>query len=195
VILSDSRGDPSISFSIPNRCPTKRKLECTISDMDAKGADFMSKVPKSGNTSGLQGQEIPSDSELNRGSDNLSTPYSVWATPDSKIVARKQTTSTSALHARRVVSDVRRSVRLKGKSEGLKDDACNPSRDCIYCCADPPTLSGKVIRSLGSDFCKISAKHVSDEELSKKKGGKKGAVAKQAVRTKKEVTKMLTKKS
>jgi hypothetical protein len=76
-----------------------------------------------------------------------------------------------------VVSEVRRSVSLKGKSGGFKVDACNPVRDCICCCADPPTLSGKVIWSLGSEFCKIPAKHISDEELQKKKIDKKGVVA------------------
>jgi hypothetical protein len=39
VILNDSRGDTSISFSIPNKCPTKRKLECTISEIDEDGED------------------------------------------------------------------------------------------------------------------------------------------------------------
>jgi hypothetical protein len=51
------------------------------------------------------------------------------------------------------------------KLGGFKADACNPSRDCMHCSADPPTLSGKVIQCLGSDFYKIPANHISDGEL------------------------------
>jgi hypothetical protein len=52
-----------------------------------------------------------------------------------------------------------------------------------------------VIRSLGSEFCKISSKHISDEELNKKKAGKKGAGAVKAGRVnKKKVSQMKTRK-
>jgi hypothetical protein len=59
-------------------------------------------------------------------------------------------------------------------------DVCNPSKDCICYSVDPLTLSGKVIRSLGQDFCKIPAVQITDEELQKKNLTKKGAAAVQA---------------
>jgi hypothetical protein len=65
--------------------------------------------------------------------------------------------------------------RLNGKSGGFKVDACNPSKDCLYCSIESPTLSGRVIRSLGKDFCKILATQLDDEGLQKKKLSKKGA--------------------
>jgi hypothetical protein len=34
VIISDAFDEPSISFTIPHKCPSKRKLECTISEIE-----------------------------------------------------------------------------------------------------------------------------------------------------------------
>jgi hypothetical protein len=94
--------------------------------------------------------------------------------------------SSCALQARRKVSKAPliltevRSVRIKGKSRGFKLDACNPSKDCFCCVVGPPTLSGKVIRSLGRDFCKISVGQISAERLQKKNMTKKEAAVVQA---------------
>jgi hypothetical protein len=89
-----------------------------------------------------------------------------------KVSAVKSSASTSVMHAKRVVSkaplvvsEVRRSIRLKGKSAGFKTDACNPSKDCICCSSVPPTLSAKVIRSLGKDFCNIPLHQISEEAV------------------------------
>jgi hypothetical protein len=120
-----------------------------------------------------QGQEAEAlNHETDLLSDNLVAQQPELATPVAKISADKISASTSALHARRVVSkaplvvtEVRRSVRLRGKSAGFKVDACNPAKDCICCLTDPLVLSAKVIWSLGSDFCKIPMKHISDEAL------------------------------
>jgi hypothetical protein len=51
-------------------------------------------------------------------------------------------------------------------------------KDCFCCIVDPPNLSGKVIRSLGEEFCKIPSMKLSDEGLQKKPLAKKsdGAV-------------------
>jgi hypothetical protein len=106
-----------------------------------------------------------------------------------KVSAVKSSASTSVMHAKRVVSkaplvvsEVRRCIRLKGKSAGFKTDACNPSKDCICCSSVPPTLSAKVIRSLGKDFCNIPLHQISEEALQKNRIKKKEAVVGQASR-------------
>jgi hypothetical protein len=90
--------------------------------------------------------------------------------------------TTSALHGCRkgaktplVATDVRRSIKLEGKSKGFKVDGNHPKKDCFCCSVDPPppTLSGEVIRSLGADFCKISSVKLGDEVLQKKPLAKK----------------------
>jgi hypothetical protein len=59
---------------------------------------------------------------------------------------------------------------LEGKAKGFKIDASHPEKDCFYCTVNPPppNLSGKAIRSLGANFCKIPLVKLSDEELQKK---------------------------
>jgi hypothetical protein len=76
-----------------------------------------------------------------------------------------------------VVTDVRRSERLKGKCNGYKMEACQ-SRNCFCYNSEPPTLSTRTIRSLGQEFYKIPAKDISDEALQKKALRKKAAVSK-----------------
>jgi hypothetical protein len=94
--------------------------------------------------------------------------------------------STSSIHIKKkstkaplVSSEVRRCERLKVKQIGFKDDSCK-TRDCFYCSIEPPTLSTKVIRNLGSDFCKISPLMMIDEALHKKASTSKTVVAKQS---------------
>jgi hypothetical protein len=90
--------------------------------------------------------------------------------------------TTSALYARRKVSkaplvviDVRRSIRLEGKTKGFTTDACNPIKDCLCCAVEPPILPGMAIRILGKDFCKIPVGKMSDDVLQKKPLVKKSA--------------------
>jgi hypothetical protein len=61
-----------------------------------------------------------------------------------------------------VVSDVKRSIRC---------EVGNPGKDCFWSSVVPPNLSGKTIRSLGKDFCKIPATKMSVEGLQKKDTG------------------------
>jgi hypothetical protein len=146
VILSDSRGDSSISFSIPTKWPTKRKLDCTISKIEEEGAEVSSEELASDVSNGLHGHmAFPSPS---RDLASLPEQGSGLTAPDYKIADEKQNASTFALHARRVVfkapmvgAEVRRSARLKGKVGGFKMDASNPTRDCICCCVDLPPPS------------------------------------------------------
>jgi hypothetical protein len=95
--------------------------------------------------------------------------------------------STSALHLKKkrakaplVVTEVR-SERLKGKSVGFKADSC-ASKTYFYCSTEPPTLSAKVIRSLGADFCKIPPKVLFDEALKSKPIRKKQVISKELLR-------------
>jgi hypothetical protein len=85
--------------------------------------------------------------------------------------------TTSTLHAKRkiskaplVVTNVRRSIKLEGKQKGFKCDVGHLERDCFCCAVDPPSLSGKTIRSLGSDFCKISDSKMTEAALQKNVG-------------------------
>jgi hypothetical protein len=121
--------------------------------------------------------------------DPETTTQHEWAfTPENNNIGRqlKSSASTSMMYMKRkrakapmVVSEVRRSKRLKGKSVGYKAESC-VSRTCFCCSIDPPTLSPKVIRSLGVDFCKMSPKVTSDEALKSKPVGKKKAICRVA---------------
>jgi hypothetical protein len=99
VILSDSRGDASISFSIPNKCSTKMKLECTISEIDEDGVDVSSEESASDISSDMQGQVVPPSLCAIKGSESFNDHDSL-VTPDSKIAAEKKNASTSALLAK-----------------------------------------------------------------------------------------------
>jgi hypothetical protein len=70
-----------------------------------------------------------------------------------------------------VDSDLRRSKRLKDSRAGFKHGSC-PKRNCLMCqhmFDGPPTLSSKVIQSLGSKFCKMSEDDLTDKSLKKNK--------------------------
>jgi hypothetical protein len=66
-----------------------------------------------------------------------------------------------------VVSEVRRSDRLKAISRGFKGKHCEKA-NCFCCSIEPPSLSKKVIRSPDIDFCKIKPGALSDEALQNK---------------------------
>jgi hypothetical protein len=71
-----------------------------------------------------------------------------------------------------VVSDVRRSIRLEGKHKGFKCDVGH-LKECFCCAVDPPSLSGKVFRSLGREFCKILENKLNEASHQKKSVAKK----------------------
>lgn len=66
-----------------------------------------------------------------------------------------------------VESQVRRSSRVKGKTKGYKSESCK-DKNCIACSAHPPTISSKVIRNLGENFCKIPVQELDDAALCRK---------------------------
>jgi hypothetical protein len=71
-----------------------------------------------------------------------------------------------------VLTEVRRSERIKSNDQGLKEKTCQ-DKSCFCCNIELPTLSTKFIRNMGKDFCKIPGKLMSDEELRKKAKTKK----------------------
>jgi hypothetical protein len=68
-------------------------------------------------------------------------------------------------------SELIRSKRLKDSRAGFRQGAC-PKRNCLMCHHNfdgPPSLSSKVIWNLGTKFCNMSDKELSDNNLKKKK--------------------------
>jgi hypothetical protein len=95
-------------------------------------------------------------------------------TPVEKISGDPSAATTSALlHKRKlskaplVATDVRGSERVKATNQGFKQDVCVGK---AYFCYDveAPFLSNKMIRNLGSEFCKISPEVLSEVALRKK---------------------------
>jgi hypothetical protein len=102
-------------------------------------------------------------------SDNAG-PYSDPMTPEKERHFFQQSVSTSALHQKRkktkaplVVTEVR-SDRLKAISHGFKGKHCEKV-NCFCCSIEPPSLSKNVIRSLGTDLCKIMPGALSEEAM------------------------------
>jgi hypothetical protein len=80
----------------------------------------------------------------------------------------------SALHQKRkktkapmVVSEVKRSDRLKAISCGFKGKHCEKAY-CFYCSIEPSPLSKNVIINPGTDFCKIKPGAPLEEALQSK---------------------------
>jgi hypothetical protein len=153
LIVSDKGTELCFSFSIPSSCPFQSPMGC----------------------SGSPNLVLES-------SENSMTPDNQdLSTPEKQMGVLVESMITSALHLKRkqskapmVVTEVR-SVRLKGKHQGFKLDSC-PDRDYFCCNPEAPTLSSKVIKSLGKDFCHISEASLTDENLRKKHLTKKVVV-------------------
>lgn len=65
-------------------------------------------------------------------------------------------------------TEVRRSDRLKIKSDGFKPSACARG-NYVACHSEPPVLTPKMIKNLGTEFCKMAPKELSEEALGKKR--------------------------
>jgi hypothetical protein len=109
IILKDKNIETTITFSLPLKCPNQDRPHCSS----------QAEITHTEN-------EPDAESTLTK----LPIPPQSFA-------------STSALHLKRknskapmVVSEVRRSGRLKGKSNGFKSASC-PSRNCLCCTAEP----------------------------------------------------------
>jgi hypothetical protein len=63
-----------------------------------------------------------------------------------------------------VDSELRRSLQIKAHNTGFKASGCG-KKNCLGCDMDPPHLSSRVIRNLGSNFCKMDPAKLSDTTL------------------------------
>jgi hypothetical protein len=114
-------------------------------------------------------------------SEDLSSESQKLLTPLKQVDPPMDSVTTSTLPLKRkqakaplVDTEVRRSDRLKGKHQGFKSNAC-PERECFCCSIEVPTVTSKVIRSLGKDFCHIPEEKLNEEKLKKKPLAKKTA--------------------
>ena len=67
-----------------------------------------------------------------------------------------------------VDNEVRRSPRIKLNNKGSKPSGCLDKR-FLACSPSPPTLSAKVIRNLGMQFCDMNPESLEDDVVKKKK--------------------------
>ena len=64
--------------------------------------------------------------------------------------------------------EVRRSERVKNKANGFKSPSCSDKR-CLSCSPTPPTLSVKLMQTLGSKLGGLSEEELQEDNLNKKK--------------------------
>lgn len=131
-----------IDFSIPNKCPSNEKSPCLTEITGEQLAKEEGQI--------AEGQ-IVEDEEKRR-------PKASKATP------KRRGCHNPPLSDK----EVRRSERFKNKNNGFKSSICSDRR-CISCCPTPPILSTKLIKNLGTQFCKMDPADLSDEALLKKK--------------------------
>lgn len=79
---------------------------------------------------------------------------------------RKRTSGALALPV--VETEVRKSNRIRSMNDGFKRNSCAKKNCAAYSIKDP-SISSKVIRSLGEPFCKIDPLKLTEEQLDKKK--------------------------
>jgi hypothetical protein len=99
---------------------------------------------------------------------NLISPKDSHACLSTPKLKRKQSIAPLS------VTEVKRSERIKINQQGFKAKSCK-EKTCFCCDVEPPTLSSKVIKCLGKEFCKVPEKLMSEEKLGKKTCSKKDA--------------------
>jgi hypothetical protein len=146
LIVNDKIDETSISFSLPKICPSDQPVQC---------------------------------SSLLKGDTCHSVSSQQHTTEQQKIGHEDSLIFISSAHLERklgkvplVISEVRRSERINENHQGFKPQSCM-SKKSFCCSSEARTLSSRVIRNLGTDFCKISAKLLSDDDLKKKSVPKK----------------------
>jgi hypothetical protein len=157
MTVSDKGDEMCFSFTIPANCPLQKPMGCSDTH------DHM-----------LRGIECLGTQDMSPESQKLLTPQKQVNVPNDSM-------STSALLLKRkqskapiVDTEVRRSERLKGKHQGYKSNSCL-GRVCFCRNIEAPTLSTKVIKNLGKDFCHIPGEKLNEEMLKKKSLAKKTA--------------------
>jgi hypothetical protein len=158
LIISESDKDESFTFSIPKNCPSSSPVKCVSNRMNDCAGNSTSELIGSSSLSTLSaelnGNPIPSVNNL-----------ASFSTPKLKRKLSKAPIS---------VTEVRRSERVKINQQGYKAKSCK-EKACLCCDVEPPTLSSKVIKCLGKEYCKVPEKLMSEEKLRKKPCAKKAA--------------------
>jgi hypothetical protein len=67
-----------------------------------------------------------------------------------------------------VDSEVRRSNRVKGRTNGFKPSGCKVT-NCLGCNLDPPTISLEALQAIRTKMCQINAEELDEANLTKKK--------------------------
>jgi hypothetical protein len=84
-------------------------------------------------------------------------------TPKSKKKLKKIKNQTHV-----VESEVRRSIRVRGQSNGFKPIGCKKA-NCLGCNIKPPTLSVEALQDIGINLCNLTTEEVDEAILNKKK--------------------------
>jgi hypothetical protein len=98
------------------------------------------------------------------------------STPEHMAIFEQSSLSTRVLFPKKrkqrqinlVDTELRRSLRIKAHNTGFKASGCE-KKNCLGCDIDPPHLSSRVIRNLGSNFCKMDLAQLFDATLSTSK--------------------------
>lgn len=142
-----------MTYVLPQKCPTKEGPTCSFSLTE------LTDIPDEDTTMEEGNADDPEEGT-----------EEVMGTPDQQDKPPAVTSeSTSAMHKYRkrqrqgpmLDSDCRRSERVKELNKGFKRSVC-PHKDCFACASAPPTISSKVIRELGSEFCKVKPEALID---------------------------------
>jgi hypothetical protein len=96
--------------------------------------------------------------------------------PQGKKRARKGKVQTPV-----VDSEVRRSSRVKGRTNGFKPSGCKIT-NCLGCKLDPPTIPIETLQAIGTQMCQMNSEEVEQATLIKKKKPK--PIAKKKEKTK-----------
>jgi hypothetical protein len=128
LVLKDKESEATLTFYLPQKCLSKEFPFCS-------GAD-----------SKIEPKPMALEDEVTPLSAQKMKPCSA----SSSSIPVKKRSSKAPL----VVSEVRRSDRLKVKSKGYKGKSCK-TNSCYCCSTSPPTLSTRLIKNLGREVCKI----------------------------------------
>jgi hypothetical protein len=138
LITKDSDIESSFTFTIPKVRPSSSPIQYSSSQ------------------EGSQSLEAKADEPISPM--QVNNPLITGADP--KILKMKD-------KAPLTVTEVIRSDRIKSNNSGFKAKTCT-NKPCLCCDAEPPTLSSKIIKDLGKEFCMIPTKKISEETLKKK---------------------------
>jgi hypothetical protein len=166
-MLQDHCGN--VSLPLPTACPhQKPNTSFSITDLLDEQAD----PDKEGH--------LQSTEKLNLNKANYLENTMEMNPPTPREGSKKKRANKRATPI--VDSQVRRSDRLKQGTNGFKTQGCSNWK-CTTC--NPPTLSSKVIRNLGTQFCSLEQEELAEEELLKRQGPK-NPVSKKKTKTGKE---------